>query len=89
MVNVCNLIWNNFEVVFILTKYNIKTVERGFGPLSGQTKDYKIGICCFSAEHASLRRKRKDLLARNQDNMSAWGDVSVDCYFSELAQLKK
>ena len=24
-------------------------VDRGFKPQSGQTKDYKIGICCFSA----------------------------------------
>jgi hypothetical protein len=24
-----------------------------------QTKDYKIGICCFSAKHAVLRRKNK------------------------------
>jgi hypothetical protein len=30
-------------------------VDRGFEPLSGQTKDYKIGICCFSAKHAPLR----------------------------------
>ena len=22
-------------------------VDRGLEPLSGQTKDYKIGICCF------------------------------------------
>ena len=36
---------------------------------SGQTKDYKIGICCFSAKHAALRRKSKDGLARNQDNV--------------------
>jgi hypothetical protein len=27
-------------------------VDRGFQPRSGQTKDYKIGICCFSAKHA-------------------------------------
>jgi hypothetical protein len=26
----------------------------------GQTKDYKIGICCFSAKHAALRRKNKE-----------------------------
>ena len=26
-------------------------VDRGFEPQSGQTKDYKIGICCFSAKH--------------------------------------
>jgi hypothetical protein len=27
---------------------------------SGQTKDYKIGICCLSAKHAALRIKSKD-----------------------------
>ena len=32
-------------------------IDRGFEPRSGQTKDYKIGICCFSAKHAALRRK--------------------------------
>jgi hypothetical protein len=36
----------------------------GFEPRSGQTKDYKIGICCFSAKHAALRRKSKDWMAR-------------------------
>jgi hypothetical protein len=34
-------------------------VDRGFELRSGQTKDYKIGICCFSAKHAALRNKRK------------------------------
>jgi hypothetical protein len=28
-------------------------VDRGFEPQSGQTKDFKIGICCFSAKHAA------------------------------------
>jgi hypothetical protein len=28
-------------------------VDRGFEPRSGQTKDYKIGICCYSAKHAA------------------------------------
>jgi hypothetical protein len=41
------------------------------------TKDYKIGICCFFAKHAALRRKGKDWLARNQDNVSEWGDLST------------
>jgi hypothetical protein len=27
---------------------------------SSQTKDFKIGICCFSAKHAALKRKSKD-----------------------------
>ena len=37
-------------------------VDYGFEPRSSQTKDYKICICCFSAEHAALRRKSKDWL---------------------------
>ena len=41
----------------------------------GQTKDYKIGICCFSTKQAALRRKSKDWLAWNQDNVSKWGDM--------------
>ena len=49
--------------------------DRGFEPRSGQTKDYKIGICCFSAKHASLRRKSKDWLSRNQNNVSEWSDM--------------
>ena len=51
------------------------TVDRGFEPRSGQTKDYKLGICCFSAKHAALMRKSKDWLVRNQNNVSEWGDM--------------
>ena len=43
----------------------------------GSNKDYKIGICCFSDEHTALRRKSKDWLARNQDNVYDWGDMSI------------
>jgi hypothetical protein len=46
------------------------TVDRGFEPRLGKTEDYKNGICCFFAKHAALRRKNKDWLARNQDNVS-------------------
>ena len=52
-------------------------VDRGFEPRQGQTKDYKIGICCFSAKHASLRSKSKDWLARYQNNVSEWSDMST------------
>jgi len=56
---------------------------------SGQTKDYEIGICCFSAKHAALSIKSKDWLVWNQDNVSEWGDMSiVDCCFSEWALQK-
>jgi hypothetical protein len=47
-------------------------VDRGFEPRSGQTKDIKIDICCFSAEHAVLRRMNKDWLDRKQNNVSEW-----------------
>ena len=43
-------------IVSILTS---SVVDRGFEPLSGQTKNNKIGNCCFSARHAILRRKSK------------------------------
>jgi hypothetical protein len=52
-------------------------VYRGFESWSGQTKDNKIGICCFSAKHAALRIKSKDCLGRNQDNVSEWADMSI------------
>jgi hypothetical protein len=29
-------------------------VDRGFEPRSDQTKDYKTGICCYSAKHAAF-----------------------------------
>ena len=32
-------------------------VDRGFETQSGQTKDFKIGMCCFSVKHAALRSK--------------------------------
>jgi hypothetical protein len=35
-------------------------VDCGFEPRSDQTKYYKIGICCFLAKHAALRRNSKD-----------------------------
>ena len=55
-------------------------------PTGSKSKDYKIGICCFSAKHMSLRRMSKDWLVRNQDNVSSGTTcLSADCYFSELA----
>ena len=52
-------------------------VDRWFKSQSGQSKDYKIGICCFSAKHIALRRKIKDWLAWNQNNVSEWSDMST------------
>ena len=52
-------------------------VDRGFEPWSGQTKDYEIGICYFSAKHSALRRKNKDWLAQIQNNVSEWSDMTT------------
>jgi len=48
--------------ISVIDNTQVSAVDRGFKPQSGQTKDYKIGICCFSAQHAALRRKSKDLV---------------------------
>jgi hypothetical protein len=61
-------------MVYVLAS---SAVDHGFKPKSGQTKDYAIGMCSFSAKHAALRRKSKDWLARNHDNVSEWGDMSI------------
>ena len=52
-------------------------VGHGFEPRSGQTKDYEIGVCCFSAKQAALRSKSKDRLALNQNNVSKRSDMST------------
>ena len=52
-------------------------VDRRFESWSGHTKGYKIGICCFSAKYAALRSKSRDWLARNQDNVSEWSNMST------------
>jgi hypothetical protein len=44
---------------------------------SGQPKDYEIGMRCFSAKHAALRRKSKNWLARDQNKMLEWTDISA------------
>jgi hypothetical protein len=71
------ILWHSFQNYHIgSVKVNMlvsSAVERGFEPRWGQAKDYKIGICCFSTKHTALRRKSKDWLAWNQDNVSEWG----------------
>ena len=58
-------------------------VDRGFELRSGQTKEYKLGSCCFSAKHVAFRRKSKHhWLVQNQDNMSEWGDCELLCELS-------
>ena len=62
------------------------TVDCELESRSGQTKDYKTGICCFSAKHAALRRKIKDRLTRNRKMCpSGTTCLTVECCFSEVA----
>jgi hypothetical protein len=58
-------------------------VDRGLESRSGPKT--KVGICCFSANHAALGSKNKDWFARNQNKMSARSDMSTCGLFSELA----
>jgi hypothetical protein len=54
-------------------------VDRGFEPRSGQTKTIKLEFATlyFSAKHTALRRKSKDCLAWNQDNVFELSDMSI------------
>ena len=52
-------------------------VDHGFEPRQGQTKDYKISICYFSDKYAALRINSKNVLIRNQHNVSDSGDMST------------
>jgi len=44
---------------------------------STHTRTYNNVYALFFSKHAALRRKGKDGLARNQDNVSEWGDMSI------------
>ena len=66
------------------------TVDRWFEPGSGQTKDYNIDICLFSAKYRALKRERAKTGWLRIGIMCPSGAtcLSVDCCFSELALCK-
>ena len=57
-------------------------VNRGFKPRLGQIKDYKIGICCFSAKHTALGERSKTGWIMCLSGATC---LSADCCFSVLA----
>jgi hypothetical protein len=61
----------------MVSEFDSSVVDPGFDPRLDQTNDYKIDISYFSSNHAAIRRKIKDWLAWNQDNVSEWGDMSI------------
>ena len=80
--------YSGTEIVFFILYSHIggvivsvlasRAVDRGFKSRSGQAKRLEN---CFSANHATLRRKSKEWLIQNQDNVFEWGDMSIHGMF--------
>jgi hypothetical protein len=62
----------------------LSAVDHGFEPRTVKTKNYKIGICCFSAKYTALRRRTGWLGIRI---MCLGGAIclSINCSFSAIA----
>ena len=61
------------------------TKDCGFESRSSQTKDYQLVFVTYNAKHPELRRKSKDWLAWNQDNVSEWSDMYIRGLLFQLA----
>jgi hypothetical protein len=63
------------------------SIDRGFEPRPCEIKDYATGICCVSAKHASLRRKRAQPGLPGIRIMCSNGAtcLSMNCCCSKLA----
>jgi hypothetical protein len=51
-------------------------------------KNIKLVFVASPQRHAALRRKSKDWLARNRNNVCGATYISADCCFSELTNYK-
>ena len=74
------MVWEKNIIIFRTSWVSVlalSVVDRGFKSWLGQTKDYNIGICYFSVKHTALRKKSKDWLTQNQDNVPEWSDMSI------------
>jgi hypothetical protein len=70
----CQFMYCHLVPVYLILKKRIGGVMVSVLTSSAVDRGFEsIGICWFSAKHAALRRKSKDWLARNQDNVSEWG----------------
>ena len=54
-------------MVSVLVSNGIDRVFQFLQFRSGQTKDYKIGMCCFFAKYAAFRRKRQRLVGSESE----------------------
>ena len=83
--NIClkTVYFNNLCSTFhVITS---SAVDCGFEPGSDQTKDYKIGICCFSAKQHWGERAKTSWLGIRIMCQSGATCLFRDCCFSELA----
>ena len=65
--------YNRLHKSFLPLRYSMnyeKSSRKSYSWPVGSNQNYKISICCFFAKHVALRRKSKEWLARNQDNVS-------------------
>jgi hypothetical protein len=87
--------WKKMEEIWYWKTIHLE----GSSPNRVKPKTIELVICCFSAKHASLRKKSKDWLARNQDNESKWSDMfmqnsqyfivlRLDCSSKKLKDIK-
>jgi hypothetical protein len=69
------------------------SVDRVFEPRSGQTNDYKIGMCCFSAKHEVFNdlsgiakpsqpltlniKNNNDLILKMDEASSCTGNITI------------
>ena len=58
IMNIVCYMMNHIDGVMVGV-FTVSVIDCGYEPRSGQTKDYEIGICCFFAKHAALRRKQR------------------------------
>ena len=73
-----------FTYIRVITK--LPNSEQSY---KGKVKTYTI-LCThsylnFSVKHTALRRKSKDWLARNQNDVSEWSDMSAHGLFFQSA----
>ena len=62
--------------------------DRRFERRSGQIKDNKNSICCFSNKHSALRSKNKHELDGSKNNVSEWSDMSMKIQLSVVSLLR-
>ena len=62
--------------VAMVSMFASTSIKRYFEPRSNLTKDFIIGICCFSVWHTILKKTWLALRWLCKDNMSEWSGMS-------------